>query len=94
MNNLQVLKISDLKTILALSTETDYSNWTAATLRECFIRLDYCGWLLKIENKAVAYILLNIAGDEAHIMHLAVHPQQRNKGYAYVLLQSIFPKLN
>jgi ribosomal-protein-alanine N-acetyltransferase len=87
----------DIFSMVSFNAALESPHWNNQKLQDCLDHPDYCGWKVEVRHQIVAYILMNIAGHEAHIMHLAVHSAERHKGYgAYLLKETLgnLAKLN
>jgi ribosomal-protein-alanine acetyltransferase len=82
------LNLADISHLSPFFSSLEKSLWTLEKIRSCLEHKDYRAWKLEIQNQIIAYILFNIAGDEVHIMWIAVHPEQRQKGYGQYLLEN------
>jgi ribosomal-protein-alanine N-acetyltransferase len=91
--NITFFTSDDLPSVARFNTPTEVSDWTSQKLQSCLEHADYLAWKLSIFDQMVAYILINIAGDEAHIMHLAVDPEHRRKGYGAYLLKNTLQEM-
>jgi ribosomal-protein-alanine N-acetyltransferase len=84
---IEKLNLTDLGQIFTFIVGDPILNWSEEKLRDCLQHADYLGFSLKDKDTILGYVLLNVAGDEAHIMHIAVHPNYRHQGYATQLLR-------
>ena len=46
-------------------------------------------WALEAEGRCLAYICFWVVAGEIHLMNLAVHPEERRRGYARRLLETM-----
>jgi ribosomal-protein-alanine N-acetyltransferase len=83
----------DISQIAVFNTALETPHWTDEKLQACLSHADYLAWQLTLNEQLVAYVLLNVAGDEAHVMHLAVHPAERQQGYGAILLKYTLKQL-
>lgn len=79
---------SDTDSAAALHHEAfGAQSWTAADFAAGFSQAGRKGWLAQLDGKAIGFILLQIAGDEAEILTLATTTDCLRQGVATQLVQ-------
>ncbi len=89
--DLRPMRLADLPAVVQLETAGHLFPWTETIFGDC-LRVGYNCWLAlqttPPEPEAiVGYGVMSVALDEAHILNLCVHPQQRNQGIGTRLMQ-------
>jgi ribosomal-protein-alanine N-acetyltransferase len=83
-------RLTDIQAIFAIEKEsfpTPWSRWTfLAELRHSVSHFLVAGPALPSPWQLWGYIVSWIVADEMHLLNLAVHPEQRRRGIARVLL--------
>lgn len=84
--------LSDIKAIFAIEKEsfpTPWSRWTfIAELTQPISHFLVIGPASPEPWQLWGYIIFWVAADEMHLLNLAVHPKQRRRGIARVLLEA------
>lgn len=84
------MRLADLPLVAQLEAVGHLFPWTETIFSDC-LRVGYNCWLAMQETadgeQIVGYGVMSIALDEAHILNLCVHPQQRNQGIGTHLMQ-------
>lgn len=62
--------------------------WTYGIFRDC-LRAGYRCHLLEVDSQVAGYGIVSHALDEAHLLNLCIHPDQRRGGLASLLLDHL-----
>jgi ribosomal-protein-alanine N-acetyltransferase len=62
--------------------------WTAGIFRDC-LRADYIAWVLERDGAILGYFLMSLAAGEAHVLNIAVAPEQQGRGHGRRMLRSL-----
>ncbi|MDN6639522.1 MAG: ribosomal protein S18-alanine N-acetyltransferase [Tetragenococcus sp.] len=82
----------DIKELLQLerAVYADEVPWTrSAFLAELYSRYTHLYLCVLYQNKIIAFIGTRVFFDDAHVTHVAVHPQFQKSGIASFLLQEV-----
>jgi ribosomal-protein-alanine N-acetyltransferase len=82
------MRREDLNSVLAIERRSFRTPWSRGLFEKELIvpfARDFVAWSLT-HFKIVGYLCMWIMGEEMHILNLAVHPQERNKGIGTYLL--------
>lgn len=79
---------SDIKAVAAIEAAAYEFPWSDATFRDCF-KARYQSWVGEYQTAVVAYGILSVVLDEAHVLNLCVSPQAQGKGYGRRLMQKL-----
>ena len=83
---LRPMRMSEVKAIAAIE-RTVYSHpWTAGNFRDS-LQAGYSCWVLECAGQIVAYGVLMIGVDEAHLLNLSVAKEWQRRGLGWQLLQ-------
>jgi [ribosomal protein S18]-alanine N-acetyltransferase len=63
--------------------------WSAGIFRDC-LRAGYGCFVLELDEQMAGYAILSLAADEAHVLNICIHPQQRCRGLGRKLMQFLF----
>ena len=63
--------------------------WSAGIFRDC-LRAGYGCFVLQREEQIAGYAILSLAADEAHVLNICIHPEQRCRGLGRKLMQFLF----
>ena len=76
----------DLEEIILIEEEVYESPWTEGIFYDC-MRVGYSCWVYEDDSKIVAYAVLSVAANEAHVLTLVVHPDMQKKGIGRMMLE-------
>ena len=62
--------------------------WTAGIFRDC-LRADYMAGVLERDGAVLGYFLMSLAAGEAHVLNIAVAPEQQGRGHGRRMLRSL-----
>lgn len=92
-NSLQVrsLSCSDLSRVLEIERQGYSHPWSEAVFLDCF-KDSYRLWALCKEGSLIGYAVVAYLVDEAHLLNLCIHPDNRGSGAGRYLLQHLVDK--
>ncbi|MBL6750130.1 MAG: ribosomal protein S18-alanine N-acetyltransferase [Nevskia sp.] len=81
------MQVSHLPQVLTIERRGYEFPWSEGIFRDC-LRAGYSGWVVCDEHDFVlAYCLMSMAADEAHVLNLCVDPSGQRRGMGTYLLQ-------
>src|SRR3990167_1900485 len=78
--------VNDIPQVYAIERLTQAAPWTEEIFRHC-LHAGYIGWVLELDKQLIAFILVNLQGDECHILNIAVRPEFQRQGRGRKLLE-------
>jgi ribosomal-protein-alanine N-acetyltransferase len=90
--NLEIVPMTeeDLGEVSAIERESFSLPWSSDNFREIVLSQLYRAFVAKDRFGRVAgYIIFYVASDEGHVMNVATHPKQRQKGIAQKMLDFV-----
>src|SRR5690606_33728491 len=85
---LRPMREDDLDAVLAIERRAYAFPWTQGIFRDC-LRAGYPGWVLEQGGAIIAYGVLSVAADEAHVLNLCTAPEQQGRGHGRSLLRAL-----
>lgn len=82
---LRTLFAADLPDLLVIENSVHISPWTADTFKTCF-QAGYFGWVIELDKKIIAFIIISLRPDECHILNICVAREHQRHGYGKKLL--------
>ena len=83
------MEASQLPKILEIERRGYQFPWSEGIFRDC-LKAGYSGWVLTGETgDIVAYALMSMAVDEAHVLNLCVDPSHQQQGLGRFLLRHL-----
>lgn len=79
------MRYTDLEAVLSIENQVHLSPWTRQIFADC-LRSGYYAVLLQAQQQILAYALMSMAAQEAHILNLAVSPEKQRQGLGRKLL--------
>lgn len=76
---------SDLAAVTRIEKRAYRFPWSRGVFKDC-LNAGYCCQVLEIHGRPVAYGILSVALDEAHLLNLCVCPDWQGRGLARMLL--------
>jgi ribosomal-protein-alanine N-acetyltransferase len=76
----------DIGNILEIEKRSFVTPWTRGMFEEALSSPISTNFVMEEHGRLLGYIMLYSVADEAHILSLATHPDQRRKGYALRLI--------
>jgi len=78
----------DLDEIIELEVLTQFLPWTKAIFEQCF-KAGCQGWVLEQTGKVIGFVIVNLQGDEGHILDICIHPNYQAQGLGHQLLSYV-----
>ena len=82
---LRPMRWTDLPKIVQIERLSYPFPWTWQLFEDCLANAYYC-WVLEQSFRISAYAVWSLALDEAHLLNLCVHPDERRQGMAAWML--------
>lgn len=82
---LRTLYAADLPELLAIENSVHVSPWAADTFKTCF-QAGYFGWVIEVDKKIIAFIIISLKPEECHILNLCVAREYQRHGHGKRLL--------
>ena len=79
---------ADVTGIMGIETRAYNFPWTAGIFRNC-MGAGYCCYVLEKNAEIVAYAVMSVGANEAHILNICVSPDMRGEGYGYALMDRL-----
>ncbi len=80
---------NDLDAVMAIENVSFASPWSRESFISDLKRRDAVNLVLEWEGRIAGYLIAWMVADEIHIGNLAVHPDQRRKGFARLLIDTL-----
>lgn len=87
-NGFREMTAEDVPEILKIERRVYTHPWTEGIFNDC-IRVGYNCWVYCEHETLLAYGLVSVAVNEAHILNLCVEPQQQGKGLGKRMLHKL-----
>ncbi|MEE4303405.1 MAG: ribosomal protein S18-alanine N-acetyltransferase [Wenzhouxiangella sp.] len=78
----------DLDAVTRIETASYPFPWTRGIFQDC-LRVGYRCHVLEADGVIAGYGIVSHALDEAHLLNLCIHPEQRRGGLARLLLEHV-----
>ena len=75
----------DLAQVLSIEESIYSFPWTRGIFRDCLF-VGYSCWVYEKDEQVIAYSILSIAADEAHILTVVVAPEHQGKGVGRMMM--------
>jgi ribosomal-protein-alanine N-acetyltransferase len=85
---LRAMRSEDLEAVIAIELRAYEFPWTVGIFRDC-IKAGYQCWVMECEDTLVGYGVLSIAANEAHVLNVAVAPEEHGGGYGKRLMKRL-----
>ena len=79
---------SDIGAVMEVEKLCYEFPWTEGIFRDC-LRVGYCSWIYRLDQRLIGYGVMSIAVGEAHILNICIHPEVQGQGLARRLLQRL-----
>lgn len=80
------MKLSDMDEVLGIETTVYELPWSEGIMQDC-IRVGYCCRVMTVNDQIVAYSIMSIGANEAHILNICVHRDWQNQGLGRYMLE-------
>ena len=85
---LRPMREVDLDLVFEIEQQAYPFPWTMGIFRDC-LRVGYSCWVLEREEHPIAYAVMSVAADEAHILNICVIPSLHGQGIGHQLLEQM-----
>lgn len=92
-SRIRIMQPSDLKAVAQVERAAYAYPWSLGIFRDCLLA-GYYNIVLDLADSVSGYAIMSIAGSEAHLLNLCVHPSVQNLGYGRQLLNAMLAKAN
>ncbi len=82
------MTFADVPEVLTIETQVYTHPWTKGIFNDC-IRVGYNCWVLEEYGQILAYGLVSIAANEAHILNICVSPERQGEGLGRRMLYKL-----
>lgn len=86
--HIRPMQSSDVDRIMEIESAGYHFPWTPAIFLDCMEAGYHCS-VLTSGDGIVAYSIVTVAADEAHLLNLCVHSEQRGQGCGSLLLSHV-----
>lgn len=76
---------ADIPQVLLIEKSVHVVSWTEETFTTCF-DAGYLGWVIEIDKKIVAFIVISLTSEDCHILNVCVARDHQHQGYGRHLL--------
>lgn len=87
-NGFRKMTFTDIPTIMEIESQVYTHPWTEGIFNDC-IRVGYNCWVYEEHNKLLAYGLVTVAANEAHILNLCVAIDAQRRGLGRRMLYKL-----
>ena len=84
---LRVMRPADLRAVAEVERSSYRFPWTIGIVRDCLLA-GYYSQVLEVAGIISGYSIMSIAGSEAHLLNLCVHPSCQRLGFGRRLLNA------
>lgn len=85
---LRAMRNEDLEEVIGIELRAYEFPWTVGIFRDC-IKAGYQCWVLTREDGLIGYGVLSIAANEAHVLNVAVAPEEQGGGHGRRLMKRL-----
>lgn len=78
----------DIASVMAIETAVYDFPWTGGIFNDC-LQVGYSCWVYQEKSEVIAYGVMSVAAQEAHILTFAVHPERQSRGLGKKLLNHL-----
>ncbi len=82
------MTFADIAKVLEIETSVYTHPWTKGIFSDC-IRVGYHCWVLEQHGEVIAYGLVSIAANEAHVLNICVSPEKQGEGLGRRMLYKL-----
>ena len=84
----RAMRRGDLDAVAEIESASYPFPWTRGIFQDC-LRVGYRCHVLEADGRLAGYGIVSHALDEAHLLNLCIHPEQRRNGLARLLLEHV-----
>lgn len=82
------MREADLDTVVAIEFAAFSHPWTRGIFADC-LKSGYQGWLMFLGDQQVGHGVISRVLDEAHLLNIAVKPENQGRGLGWALLSHL-----
>ncbi len=82
------MTFADVPAVLEIERQIYTHPWTEGIFNDC-IRVGYHCWVYAEHNQLLAYGLISVAADEAHVLNICVSPAEQGRGLGRRMLHKL-----
>lgn len=86
--NFRRINASDVTGVMEIEEQVYQFPWTKRIFIDC-IRVGYSCQCCEVDGQIVAYGIMSMGANEAHVLNICVHPDWQNQGIGHDLLQRL-----
>ena len=79
---------ADVTGIIEIERRAYPFPWTAGIFRNC-MGAGYCCYVVEKNGAIIAYAVMSVGANEAHILNVCVDPEMRGEGYGYAVMDKL-----
>ncbi len=88
INGFRKMRLDDVDEIIKIERSVYSHPWSASIFNDC-MQVGYNCWVYLNQGCLVAYGLVSVAANEAHILNLCVKPDAQGKGVGRMMLRKL-----
>ncbi len=88
INGFRKMRLDDIDEIIKIERSVYSHPWSASIFSDC-MQVGYNCWVYLDQDRLVAYGLISVAANEAHILNLCVMPDSQGKGFGRLMLRKL-----
>lgn len=85
IDGLRPMAVEDLAEVVAIENSIYDHPWTMGIFNDC-LHIGYCCWVIQEQQHIIAYSVMSVAVQEAHLLTIVVAPEKQAQGYGRKLL--------
>ena len=86
--NFRVMREADLDDVIAIEEAVYPFPWTRGIFHDC-LHIGYLCRVLELHGKIIAYSVMSVAVEEAHLLTIVVPEEEQGKGYGKKMLNEM-----
>jgi len=88
MFRMRDMVVEDLDRVMAIEERVYPFCWTRTIFQDC-LRVGYVCRVIESDAGLAGYAVLSYGAGEAHVLNIAIHPQQQGRGLGRILLEHL-----
>ena len=84
-DGLRPMVMDDLDEVVDIENAIYDHPWTTGIFTDC-LHIGYCCWVIQEQQQVIAYSIMSVAVQEAHLLTIVVDPDKQGQGYGRRLL--------
>lgn len=85
---LRPMRDTDIDAVLRIEQLAYPFPWTRGIFRDC-LQAANPAWVMHDQGEMVAYGVLSLSADEAHVLNICVAPERQSRGYGRYLMRAL-----